>query len=147
MARLRILIYILTLSIMQSCMADIPHGIIDIESEYFGIIQGSVTDQNGNALEKIRITIDSNISLKPESYYTSSEGRFRCEVPLDEDYGHIVITISLEDIDGEENGGLFETRSDTITIFEDEVNSYPIIIDLPTYRLSPSTASENSPQS
>lgn len=140
------IISVLPLLVMHSCMADIDN-IMNMDQQRNSIIQGSVTDQNGTALERIRITIDSNISAKPESYYTSSEGTFRCEVPLDEDYDHIVINIDIEDIDGEENGGSFEKKSDTITIFEDDVDCYPIVIDLPTYRLSHATVSENSPQS
>lgn len=146
MRKVPYIISLILLLAMHSCMAGIDN-ITNSDPYRSGIIQGSVTDQNGNALERIRITIDSNISEKPESYYTSSEGQFRCEVPLEEDYGHIVINISIEDIDGEENGGIFETKSDTITIFEDDVNSYPIVIDLPTYRLSHATVSENSPRS
>lgn len=146
MRKVPYIISLILLLAMHSCMAGIDN-ITNSDPYRSGIIQGSVTDQNGNALERIRITIDSNISEKPESYYTSSEGQFRCEVPLEEDYGHFVINISIEDIDGEENGGIFETKSDTITIFEDDVDSYPIVIDLPTYRLSHATASENSPRS
>ena len=53
----------------------------------------------------------------------------------------MTINISIEDIDNEDNGGLFESSSDTITIFEKDFSSLPIMIDLNTYRLNHATVS------
>lgn len=146
MTRSRSFICILLLSVLHSCMMDIDHAIFVDKS--FGIIQGSVTDNDGNPLEKIRITIEVNDGNKPETYYTSSEGIFRCEFATDGNNGdgQIILGIILDDIDGEKNGGLFESKSDVITIFKEEFKESPITIDLPTYRLSHAIASENNPQ-
>lgn len=146
MTKYRSFICILLLSVLHSCMMDIDHAIFDDKS--FGIIQGSVTDNDGNPLEKIRITIEVNDGNKPETYYTTSEGMFRCEFATDgnDGDGQIILGIILDDIDGEKNGGLFESKSDVITIFKEEFKKSPITIDLPTYRLSHAIASENNPQ-
>ena len=73
---------------------------------------------------------------------------FRCEFSIDgnDGDGQIILGIILDDIDGEKNGGLFESKSDVITIFKEEFEKSPITIDLPTYRLSHAIASENNPQ-
>lgn len=146
MTKYRSFICILLLSVLHSCMMDIDDFIFDDKS--FGIIQGSVTDNDGNPLEKIRITIEVNDGNKPETYYTTSEGMFRCEFATDgnDGDGQIILGIILDDIDGEKNGGLFESKSDVITIFKEEFKKSPITIDLPTYRLSHAIASENNPQ-
>ena len=60
---------------------------------------------------------------------------------------NIVMTVRIDDIDGQDNKGLYEGKEDTITIFEEELRKTPVTIDLNTYRLNPSTASENIPQS
>ena len=57
------------------------------------------------------------------------------------------MTVRIDDIDGQDNKGLYEGKEDTITIFKEELRKTPVTIDLNTYRLNPSTASENIPQS
>lgn len=110
-------------------------------------IQGTVTDPVGNPLEKIRITIEAKDIATSQTSYTSSLGHFRCDLPPFGEYGCIILNITIEDIDGTDNGGQFETKTDTITIFEDNYEINPLIIELPTYRLTPATVSENTPQS
>ena len=129
--------------IMQSCSAG-PVGIYDSD---WCTVQGLVTDMEGNPIEKIRITIELNNGGSPLTSYTSSDGRFICDMPYSATEENTVLKIILDDIDGEENGGLFASRNDQITIIEDENTSSPIVIDLPVYRLSRATASENIPQS
>mgnify|MGYP006376085629 CR=1 FL=1 len=146
MKTVRSFIYLICLIIMHSCMdADSPYQGSDME---YCLVQGHVTDQLGVPLEKIRIGIKSRNNDKlATTYYTSSNGSFQCELAIPEDNSQMAIEIIIEDIDGEENGGLFESKTDMITIFEEDYKKRPVIIDLPTYRLNHATASESSPQS
>ena len=137
------LIYLLLAFIMQSCSAG-PDGIYDSD---WCIVQGLVTDMEGKPIEKIRITIGSSLSRTPLTSYTSSDGTFICELPYTATGENMILAIVLDDIDAEDNGGCFESRHDQITVIEDGNTSYPIVIDLPVYRLSHATASESSPQS
>ena len=57
----------------------------------------------------------------------------------------MTVTVTIEDIDGEENGGLFERRSDKLMIYREDFSEEPVRIEL-DYRLTPATASESSPQ-
>ena len=57
----------------------------------------------------------------------------------------MTVAVTLEDIDGEENGGLFESKSDKLILYREDFSEEPVRIEL-DYRLSPATASENSPQ-
>ena len=140
-------IFILPLALVFSACSDLSSDIYpDTSAQRFGIIQGTVTDSDNNLLEHIRITLRANDRNEAKTYYTTSEGKFRCEIPIEMKESWIILNIQIEDIDGEQNGGFFETRSDMITIFEDAQMSDPIIINLPTYRLTHATASANSPQ-
>ena len=56
----------------------------------------------------------------------------------------MTLILTLEDIDGEENGGLFEGHSESI-LFEKQ-NDQPTELNL-VFHLNHATASENSPQS
>lgn len=130
---------------LYSCSDDSPYQNTDMD---YCLIQGHVTDQAGNPLEKIRIGIKTKDSDKTlTTHYTSSNGSFHCELAIPDDYSQMALEIILDDIDGEENGGLFESKTDMITIFEEDYRKRPVIIDLPTYRLNHATASESSPRS
>ena len=139
----RSFIYLICLIIMYSCAdVDSPHLSTDMD---YCLIQGHVVDQKGVPLEKIRIRIKSRNNDKiVTTNYTSSNGSFYCELAIPEDYSQMAIEIIIEDIDGEENGGLFESKTDTITIYEEDYRKRPVIIDLPTYRLNHATASVSS---
>lgn len=142
----RLLIYLICLIIMHSCSdIDSPYQSTDMD---YCLIQGHVADQNGVPLEKIRIRIKSrNDDKLVSTNYTSSNGSFHCELAIPEDNSQMAIEIIIEDIDGEENGGLFESKTDTITIYEEDYRRRPVIIDLPSYRLNHATASVSSQRS
>jgi hypothetical protein len=78
--------------------------------------------------------------------YTSSEGKF--SIPIHEDFigKESTITLTLEDIDGIENGGEFDKISDQILLFPEgeDYTSDSISLD---YRMTRATREENSPQS
>ena len=99
-----------------------------------GNIHGFVTDEDGSPINHIKVTIAQ--SSLPLIVYTSSRGEFIADMALTE--GPLEIT--LEDIDGEENGGTFAPLSDTITVLKDQE-----MITL-EYCLTFATASENTPQ-
>lgn len=99
-----------------------------------GNIHGFVTDEDGSPINHIKVTITQ--SSLPLIVYTSSRGEFIADMALTE--GPLEIT--LEDIDGEENGGAFAPLSDAITVLKDQE-----MITL-EYCLTLATASENTPQ-
>lgn len=87
------------------------------------LLTGSVTDQDGTPIEHIQVTLNWNDSKTKEISYTSSEGIFTTSAHLSQK-GETSVKITLEDIDGDENGGLFETLVETITILEEEKSDY-----------------------
>ena len=134
----RYITYLLCLIAVHAC-SDIGMDIAEGEKNGYGVIQGSITDQDGTPLERIKISISSEGTQKNSSSYTSSDGRFRCEFALPEEPKQMVIDILIEDIDGNDRGGYFETKTTVVTIYEDDLQKVPLIIDLPTYRLSRAT--------
>lgn len=125
----------------------------DVESPYteeelrLCIIEGHITDQAGTPIEKIRITVEAKADNRISKHYTSSSGFFHCELEMPEEYEQMVLDITIDDIDGEDNGGTFESKTDIITIFRDDFKNSPVFIELPTCRLNHATASESSPRS
>ena len=134
---LRYITFLLFLFAAHACSE--AHIGMDTDANKYGVIQGSITDQDGTPLEKIKISIGSEGTQTNSSSYTSSDGRFRCEFALPEEHKQMVIDILIEDIDGQERGGYFETKTTVVTIYEDDLQKVPLIIDLPTYRLSRAT--------
>ena len=140
--------------ILASCMAmdmEPSHGMVPDMPNISGLLDGRISDEGGNPIEHIRVTVDWNTPEGiQEIKYSGSDGMFSISVF---ELGHsepVTITLTLEDIDGEENGGLFESITDTITLFEEEDNGFDnssnanAVLD---YHLNHATASENSPQS
>lgn len=101
------------------------------------VIEGQVTTESGIPIEHIRVSIEST-SVYSSREYTSNIGEFSSIVTRfragDE------LTITIEDIDGEDNGGRFEKKTDVILLLDKAENIRR------EYRLTLSTASENSPQ-
>lgn len=145
----KILSYLtLAVAVLLSSCSALPNRDPELETgEKFIIIQGTVADMDNNMLEHIRITVTVNSENASQTYYTSSEGKFRCEVPSVMSNGQITINLLIEDIDGAQNGGSFGTISDVITIFEENYLKYPIMVDLPTFRLTHATVSVSNRQS
>ena len=139
--RINSLIYIaLTAALTASCMAMDYAPIMDANIQKPGII-GNVTDTSGVAIEHIKVTLNWNDGAFTETQYTNSDGGFMAGIWEPEAETVRSLTVLLEDIDGEENGGSFEAHTETFTVFED--NS---IVEL-DFRLNRATASESSPQS
>lgn len=128
-----------------SCMAEHPGELFP--NGEFCIVSGLLTDNNGQPLERIGITVKIEGTSRQETWYSSSDGIFKFEIPYIAIEGKMTFTVSFNDLDGEENGGLFESKTDKITIYEEDHDTFPILIDLTPYRLTLATASESSPQS
>lgn len=137
---------IFTILTVTSCMADM--GMEDrVEVGEMPLLHGKVSDEQGTPIEHIKVTLEWNNSEVTDVKYTSGSGMFNSQIRTSENESATTLKITLEDIDGEENGGLFETYTDNITLFEtvmpdDSLNG--IYLD---YRLNRATVSENTPQS
>lgn len=125
---------------VSSCMKEESSSDI---SGYDDMIQGFVTDNEDNIIEHIKVTLDWNNGAYQEIKYSDSHGQFSSDYRQYAANEVMTLTITLEDIDGEENGGLFESLNETITLFEngDQTPVEPMV-----FRLNRATASENSPQ-
>ena len=115
----------------------------------FPAVTGLVTDLDNNPIEHIKVTLEWSDRTEPIETYTSSEGKFRSEISIkDTDGAPVTINLTLEDIDGEDNGGMFETHTESFlleTENTEESDNQPII-DL-VFHLNPSTDAESNPQS
>ena len=127
--------------VLCSCSADI----YDLEPDFVGVV-GTVTDSDDNPIDHIRITLKWDGIDENFVSYSSSEGIFKTAMDFDPTAdGPTTLHVTVEDIDGEKNGGLYEKKTDTVRV-EPDKKDRPFRIEL-TYRLTLSTASENNPQS
>ena len=128
---------LIALAAVSSCMAydaAVPESI--------GLIHGTVTDMEGNPLNHIKVVLNYGEEMGQMTVYTSLKGEFIADI----ESSATALTITLEDIDGEENGGLFESLTDQITLMEEDFLNNEGFMNL-EYRLTRATASESSPQS
>lgn len=113
-------------------------------------IHGYIKDEEGDAISHIRLSIEGKDADGNTIFsvigYSSIKGEFYMMVDRPLTSFPLSLDILMEDIDGEENGGLFQPLSDHITIFEDMVRESEPIIEL-DYRMTRATASENTPLS
>lgn len=129
---------------VASCMnMEIPSHIEEEASS----IEGVVRDTTGTPIEYIMVTIDWGKRLEKAVTYTSSEGKFKTEIPSEIMGIESNVTLTLEDIDGKKNGGEFETLTDKVMIFQEETPEDSVVTIVLDYRMIPATPSESSPQS
>ena len=140
-----ILAVCLTVILYASCEAGPP---MSDQMAGMPVISGKITDMEGTPLEHIKVIIDwGSYLMSPDVEYTNSDGEFRVRIRYSGENGQpATITVTMTDIDGEENGGLFETLTETLTLFEEDIYTSNKVINL-AYRLNHATVSENSPQS
>lgn len=119
-------------------MADIgmPYDILETPK-----IIGKVTDPDDKPIEHIKVTIDWNEGEYKEVQYTDSDGMFRTYVHPKRIGESQILTVTLEDIDGEDFGGTFSTKNETMTILEENEATINLV-----YRLNHAIALENSLQ-
>ena len=129
-----------TAVLTASCMAMVHEPSMDSISQE-AVIIGNVTDTSGVAIEHIKVTLNWNDGAFIETQYTNSDGAFHAGIWNTEVEFNRSLTVLLEDIDGEENGGSFESHTETFTVFEGNTT---VELD---FRLNRATASESSPQS
>mgnify|MGYP003292539346 FL=1 len=127
-----------------SCMqADPFPGVDSPDTGDSDKLVGYVTDTDDNSIEHIKVTLDWNNGTYQEIKYTDSYGQFQTDCWQPATREAVTLAITIEDVDGEENGGLFEPVSETIILFENGVQD---IVDPMVFRLNRATASESSPQ-
>ena len=127
-----------------SCMqADPFPGVDSPDTGDSDKLVGYVTDTDDNSIEHIKVTLDWNNGTYQEIKYTDSYGQFQTDCWQPATREAVTLAITIEDVDGEENGGLFEPVSETIILFENGVQD---IVDPMVFRLNRATALESSPQ-
>lgn len=145
---MKILSHICILSIALlagSCMAEDADMYEDSGRGGVPEVAGAVTDMESKPIEHLKVSVSVEGKDDIHVAYTSSEGMFLTQVDLAEGFETLVLNIAIEDIDAEENGGIFESKTDKI-IIDRELYSEPIRVEL-SYRLNLATASESIPQS
>ena len=92
------------------------------------------------------VTLDWGTGIENDVLYTSSEGVFQTPIPEVIINKESSLTLTLSDVDGEENGGEFESLTDKIMLYpeNEEPETEKVTLD---YRLNRATPSENNPQS
>ena len=137
MRQISIISGIVSLWLITSCMAMDP-GIMVTDTIN---LNGTVTDDEGNPINHIRITLEwEERAFSPLPVYASTNGEFYAALDFYNLRYPTTVMIGLSDPDGPENGGEFAAKTDAITIHEAGPLK-PI-----TYQLTRATASESSPQ-
>lgn len=137
-----IIFTILTLGILNSCMDALNDHMPDEESIR---VDGLVVDETEKPINHIKVTMEWDSPYSPMVVYSSPKGTFTADLEFYRPTYPITVSVTISDIDGEENGGLFQTRNDEFTILEEgysDNSTAPIV-----YRLTRATASESSLQS
>lgn len=135
-------IILTVLTALALCSCSLGNFDIDkVTPPNFTGIAGKITDDVGNPVEHIKVTIGIE-GMQPVSAYTSSDGIFIISLEGN-DLKVNQIEVLIEDMDGEEFGGQFDTVNDTVKIDAYQENGLRLSLD---YRLTLSTASEYIPQ-
>lgn len=140
---MRRLLIVLAAAAAFSCMK------MDYESHNDALtiyVEGTVTSEDMLPLKHIRVTVGMEGEMASSTVYTSSKGIFRADIPHMEPEFPIVMTIDVEDIDGDKNGGLFSPVSDKVTLFSEDIQDKRVVMINLDYRLTHATASESSLQ-
>ena len=138
MKQISTILGIMSLWFLTSCMA-MDSGIMRTDTIN---LNGIVTDDEGNPINHIRITLEwDDQAFSPLTVYTSTDGEFSADL----DYYYLryptTVLIEISDPDGPENGGEFAAKTDAVTIHE----AGPL--EPITYQLTRATASDSSLQS
>lgn len=99
-------------------------------SDIYAILKGTVTDELGEPIEHMEVTIEMSKRNSPRTLYTSSDGTFICDIIYNEVRNVKDIHITLTDTDGEENGGLFTTLSENIHLYDEATSELPMTLNL-----------------
>lgn len=107
-------------------------------------VKGTVLNMTDEPVEHLKVTVDWNNGMYQDIQYTDSDGMFTTKVRHAGADKAVTMNITIEDIDGEENGGVYESHIENITLFEAGETCVNVTLD---FRLNHAIASENSPQS
>jgi hypothetical protein len=108
-------------------------------------VDGLVVDENDRPVNHIKVSMEWDSPYSPMVVYSSPKGTFTADLEFIRPTYPVTVSVTISDIDGEENGGSFQTREDEFTILEEGYSgssTAPIV-----YRLTRATASESSQQS
>ena len=83
-------------------------------------LKGKVRNEQTEPIKNIRIIVEKKYE-SADTLYTSETGNYDVTFPLYEPNN--VINVSAEDIDGEENNGMFVSQSKTIILKETDFNN------------------------
>ena len=97
-------------------------------TDIFSVIKGRVTDADENPIEHMEVTIEISKRTAQKTVYTSSDGTFMIDITNREARQMKSLSITLKDIDGEENGGLFETKTEEICGYEGGRAERPVML-------------------
>lgn len=83
-------------------------------------LKGKVRNEQATPIKNIKIIVEKKYE-SADTLYTSETGNYDVTFPLYEPNN--VINVSVEDIDGEENNGMFVSQSKTIILKETDFNN------------------------
>lgn len=98
--------------------------------DIYAILKGKVTDEAGEPIEHMEVTVDLSKRDQSKTLYTSSDGTFICDISYREARNTKDIRITLTDTDGEENGGIFDTVIEDIHLYDEAASELPITLNL-----------------
>lgn len=83
-------------------------------------LKGKVSNEQAEPIKNIRIIVEKKYE-SADTLYTSETGNYDVAFPLYEPNNEF--NVSVEDIDGEENNGMFVSQSKTIILKETDFNN------------------------
>ncbi len=99
---------------LSSCAANMSYDMVQDDSPFANFkVSGSVKDEEGNALKDIQVAVDfrEGSYSEKDTLYTDSEGRFEKLIIT---YPFQTVALTFNDIDGDKNGGTFETSGQEV---------------------------------
>ncbi len=102
---------IISLALLHSCKEE-GYAMINIK--------GSVTDTEGKFIDSLLITIQNKQTKAIDAFRVSHTHQNFYRVYTLEKAGNCDFIITVEDIDGERNGGYFKEQTKTISVSENE---------------------------
>ena len=116
------------------------------EREDLVLVEGKVTDEDGSPIEKIKVSFIDEASVLIKSVYTSNKGEYECLIEADRFEDKAVISVLFEDIDGNQNYGLFESANHPISSKDTKKDEDGFMIVNLDCRLIRATPLENTRQ-
>lgn len=104
------------LAAISACSADMgEYGTPHAEFE----IKGMVADEQGTPINRIAVIYDDNL-LDPDTLYTDTAGKFHIQGTM---FPREEMSLVFKDLDAEQNGGLFQTKSVKVKMEQTEMGT------------------------